>query len=232
MTETLPTILLPGLLCSPRLYAEQIPHLWQSGPIMIADHRSDETLDAIAARILFAAPPRFALAGLSMGGYIAYAILRAAPDRVAKLALIDTAARADTPEQTERRKTQIELARTGRFAEIIEALWPLFVHQNRRHDAALKRIVQAMAQETGPEAFIRQQHAIMTRPDSRPDLAKIACPTLVLVGDGDMLTPPKLAEEIAGLIPQSRLVVVPDCGHLSTIEKPEAVTKALVEWLQ
>ena len=232
MTETLPTILLPGLLCSPRLYAEQIPHLWQSGPIMIADHRRDETLDAIAARILFAAPPRFALAGLSMGGYIAYAILRAAPDRVAKLALIDTAARADTPEQTERRKTQIELARTGRFAEIIEALWPLFVHQNRRHDAALKRIVQALAQETGPEAFIRQQHAIMTRPDSRPDLAKIACPTLVLVGDGDMLTPPKLAEEIAGLIPQSRLVVVPDCGHLSTIEKPEAVTKALVEWLQ
>ena len=110
MTEPLPTMLVPGLLCSPRLYAGQIPHLWRFGPVTVADHRRDETLDAIAHRILAAAPPKFALVGLSMGGYIAYAILRAAPERVAKLALLDTAARADTPEQTERRKAQIALA--------------------------------------------------------------------------------------------------------------------------
>lgn len=232
MTESLPIVLVPGLLCSPRLYAKQIPHLWQYGPVTVADHRKDETLDDIAGRILSSAPPRFALVGLSMGGYIAYAIMRAAPQRVAKLALLDTAARADLPEQTARRNAQIELAATGRLNEVAEQLWPLFVHQNRHHDAGLKAVVMAMVEDTGADAFVRQQRAIMTRPDSRPDLPAIRCPTMVLVGDGDVLTPPKTAQEIAGLIPGSRLVTIPDCGHLSPIERPEAVTRALVEWLQ
>ncbi len=232
MTESLPTILVPGLLCSARLYAPQIPTLWSFGAVTVVDHRQDETLDGIAARILNSAPPRFALAGLSMGGYIAYAILRAAPERVAKLALLDTAARADTPEQSERRNAQIALAQSGKLGEVIDALLPLFIHKNRMNDEALKKTVRAMADETGPDAFVRQQRAIMGRPDSRPDLPKIKCPTLVLVGDGDVLTPPKVAEEIASLVPGSRLVVVPDCGHLSTIERPEAVTRVLVEWMQ
>ncbi len=166
-----------------------------------------------------------------MGGYIAYAILRAAPERVAKLALLDTAARADLPEQSERRMAQIELAESGRFGELLDLLWPLFVHKNRQHDEALKSVVRAMMDDTGPAAFVRQQKAIMTRPDSRPDLPKIKCPTLILVGDGDTLTPPKLSEEMAGLIPGSRLVTVADCGHLSTLERPEAVNRALVEWI-
>jgi len=231
MTEPTPIILVPGLLCSPRLYASQIPVLWQFGPVTIADHRRDDTMDVIAKRILAVAPPRFALAGLSMGGYIAYAILRAAPERVTRLALLDTGARADLPEQSERRKAQIELARSGRFAEIPETLWPLFVHKDRQGDAALKKNILQMAEETGAEAFIRQQTAIMSRPDSRADLPKIKCPTLVLVGEGDQLTPPKLSEEIAGAIPNSRLVVVPGSGHLSTLERPDAVNKALVEWM-
>ncbi|MCZ7643046.1 MAG: alpha/beta hydrolase [Pseudorhodoplanes sp.] len=218
-------------MCSPRLYAAQLPVLWAHGPVMVADHRRDDTLDAIAARVLAHAPPRFALAGLSMGGYIAYAILRAAPERVAKLALLDTAARADLPEQSERRMAQIELAESGRFGELLDLLWPLFVHKNRQHDEALKSVVRAMMDDTGPAAFVRQQKAIMTRPDSRPDLPKIKCPTLILVGDGDTLTPPKLSEEMAGLIPGSRLVTVADCGHLSTLERPEAVNRALVEWI-
>ncbi|MCL4712541.1 MAG: alpha/beta fold hydrolase [Pseudorhodoplanes sp.] len=231
MTEPLPILFLPGLLCSPRLYAAQLPALWAYGPVMVTDHRRDDTLDAIAARILANAPPRFALVGLSMGGYIAYAILRAAPERVAKLALLDTAARADLPEQSERRMAQIELAESGRFGELLDLLWPLFVHKNRQHDEALKSVVRAMMDDTGPAAFVRQQKAIMTRPDSRPDLPKIKCPTLILVGDGDTLTPPKLSEEMAGLIPGSRLVTVADCGHLSTLERPEAVNRALVEWI-
>ncbi len=231
ITEPLPILFLPGLLCSPRLYAAQLPALWAYGPVMVTDHRRDDTLDAIAARILANAPPRFALVGLSMGGYIAYAILRAAPERVAKLALLDTAARADLPEQSERRMAQIELAESGRFGELLDLLWPLFVHKNRQHDEALKSVVRAMMDDTGPAAFVRQQKAIMTRPDSRPDLPKIKCPTLILVGDGDTLTPPKLSEEMAGLIPGSRLVTVADCGHLSTLERPEAVNRALVEWI-
>ena len=231
MANSLPIVLVPGLNCSARLYAEQIPALWQYGPVTIADHRGDETMAGIARRILGDAPPRFALAGLSMGGYVACAIMRESPERVDRLALLDTGARADTPEQSERRKLQIEMALSGRFAEIPDLQWPFLVHKDHQNDETLKRIVRLMAEETGPEAFVRQQRAIMTRPDSRSTLAAIRCPTLVLVGEGDQLTPPELAKEIAGLVAGSRLVVVPDCGHLSAIERPTAVTQALVEWM-
>jgi pimeloyl-ACP methyl ester carboxylesterase len=232
MRETLPVILIPGLLCSARLYAEQILRLWQSAPVTVADHRRDTTIAAIADRILRQAPPRFALVGLSMGGYIAGLVARQAPERVAKLALLDTAARPETPKQTERRQEQIALAEGGRLGEVADLLFPLFVSRARHGDDALRRVVHLMAEETGPEAFVRQQRAIMGRPDLRPHLESITCPTLVLVGDGDELTPPPFSEEIAAGIPGSRLVVVPDCGHLSTLEQPEAVNDALVEWLE
>jgi len=232
MTEALPTVLVPGLNCSPRLYAEQIPALWRFGAVMVADHTRDDSLPAIARRILASAPPRFALAGLSMGGYIAFEILRQAPQRVEKLALLDTGARAETPEQTRMRLPRIELARQGRMAEVADTLFSLLVHRDRAGDEALKRLVRTMAEETGAAAFLRQQQAIMARPDSRPGLGAISCPTLVLVGDGDEATPPALSREIAAGIHGSRLVVVPQCGHLSTIERPEAVTTALTEWLQ
>jgi pimeloyl-ACP methyl ester carboxylesterase len=231
MPQSLPIVLIPGLNCSARLYAEQIPALWGFGPVQIADHTRDDRVAAIAARILADAPTRFALAGLSMGGYIALEIVRQAPERVGKLALLDTGARADTPEQTEVRHRRIELAQSDCFDEASELMFPLLVHRERRGDAKLRAVVQLMAQETGPDAFVRQQRAIMNRPDSRPSLAAIRCPTLVLVGDGDELTPPLLAREMAAAITGARLVVVPDSGHLSTLERPEAVTKALVAWI-
>ncbi len=231
-SDPLPVVLIPGLTCTARLYTEQIPALWQFGPVTIADHRRDDSMAGIARRILAAAPPRFALAGLSMGGYIAFEIMRQAAGRVAKLALLDTGARADVPEQTERRRVVIGLAKEGRYAEIPDLAFPIYVHRNRHGDEALKRIVRTMAEETGVEAFFRQQQAIITRPDSRPGLAAIACPTLVLVGEGDEATPPELAREIAAGIAGSRLVVIPDSGHLSTLEQPAAVTKALVDWLR
>jgi pimeloyl-ACP methyl ester carboxylesterase len=231
MPEPLLTILVPGLNCSARLYSEQIPSLWRFGPVTVADHRHDDTTAAIADRILAAAPPRFALVGLSMGGYIAFAMSRRAPERVARLALLDSSARPDAPGQSERRQALIALAEGGRFGEVVDLLFPVFVHRNRHGDAALRRIVQAMAEETGPEAFVRQQRAIMSRPDCRPLLASIRCPTLVLVGDGDELTPLALSEEIAAGIAGARLVVVPDCGHLSTLERPQAVNAVLAAWM-
>jgi pimeloyl-ACP methyl ester carboxylesterase len=231
MREPLPVVLVPGLNCSARLYVDQIPALWRFGPVVIADHTRDDSMAAIAARILAAAPPRFALVGLSMGGYIALTMLRAAPDRVERLALLDTSARPETPEQTERRKPQIALAESGRFAEVPPLQFPVFVHRNRQNDDALRQRVRMMAEETGAEAFLRQQRAIMTRGDARPWLKTIACPTLVLVGEGDELTPLPLSQELIAGIAGSRLVVVPDCGHLSTMERPEAVTQALVEWM-
>src|SRR3984957_17827302 len=125
----LPIVLIPGLTCTARLYAEQIPALWPFGPVTIADHRRDDSMAAIARRILAAAPQRFALAGLSMGGYIAFEIMRQAPQRVVKLALLDTGARADTPEQTERRKVVIALAKNGRYAEVPDIAFPVYVHR-------------------------------------------------------------------------------------------------------
>jgi pimeloyl-ACP methyl ester carboxylesterase len=230
-SESPPIVLVPGLNCSARLYGEQVPALWPFGPVTVADQTRDDSMSAIARRILAAAPPRFALAGLSMGGYIAFEIMRQAAGRVVRLALLDTAPRPETAEQTKARLPRIALAESGRFAQETELQFPRLVHRSRHGDAALKNIVRAMAEETGADAFLRQMQAVMTRPDSRPGLSAISCPTLVLVGDGDELTPPAAAQEIAARIPGARLVVIPECGHLSTLERPQAVNAALAEWL-
>ena len=231
MPEPLATVLIPGLICTPRLYLEQIAALWQFGPVTVADHTRADSMRAIARGILAQAPPRFALVGLSMGGYVAFEIMRQAPERVAKLALLDTTARPDLPEQTEQRQKQIAMAQQGQFADITRLLFPRFVAAAHQGDRTLKRIVRMMAEETGAAAFMRQQTAIMHRVDSRPSLAAVTCPTLVVVGEQDVLTPPERAAEMATAMPNARLVVVPDCGHLSTLEQPEAVTHALVDFL-
>ena len=232
MPESLPTVLVPGLNCSARLYAAQIPVLWRFGPVTLANHTRDDSMAAIAKRVLDDAPPRFALAGLSMGGYVVLEIMRRAPERIAKLALLDTNGRDDSPEAQEKRRANIALAESGRFDQVIEDVWPALVHPDRRADGTLKQIHVAMCNDVGPEAYVRQQKAILTRADSRPLLPSIRCPALVLVGAEDELTPPFLSEEIAAGIPGARLVKVPDCGHLSTLERPEAVTKALLEWMR
>ena len=232
MSESLPVVLIPGLLDSARLYAAQIPELWRRGPVTVADHTRDDSMGAIARRILANAPPRFALAGLSMGGYLCFEILRQAPARVAKLALLDTSARADTPEATAMRRTQIALASSGQLGEVVEQQFERMIHPLHRNDPQLREINRLMAEEVGPAAFIRQQTAIMGRPDSRPTLAAVGCPTLVLVGEQDELTPPERAAEMAHGIRGARLVTVPECGHLSTLERPREVTRALLDWLE
>jgi pimeloyl-ACP methyl ester carboxylesterase len=231
MNKPIPVLLVPGLMCSPRLFSDQIPALWRFGPIAVADHTRDDSMGAIARRILSMAPPSFVLVGISMGGYIALELLRQAPDRVFKLGLLDTTARPDTHEQSERRRARIDLAQHGRYSEIPDLLFPLLVHPSRRDDEGLLQILRLMAAETGSEAFVRQERAIMTRPDSRPGLGSISCPTLVLVGDSDQVTPPDCAAEIAAAIPGAQLVVLRECGHASTLEQPDRVTRVLVEFL-
>jgi pimeloyl-ACP methyl ester carboxylesterase len=231
MSDAVPIILIPGLACSPRLFAPQLPGLWQFGPVTIADTRRANSMAGIAQQILETAPPRFALAGLSMGGYIAFEIMRQAPERVLRLALLDTAARADRPEQTERRDAQIAMVREGRFSEIPALLFPLMVRAEHQQNEELRQTFWQMFRETGEDAFIRQQQAIKSRADSRSLLNTISCPALVLVGDSDQVTPPEAAREIADGIGGARLVIVPDSGHLSTLEQPEAVALALTEWM-
>jgi len=173
MRPVLPLVLVPGLLCSARLYAPQIAALWPFGPVMVADHRRDAEMSAIAARILADAPPRFALAGLSMGGHIAFAMLRLAPGRIAKLALLDTSARPDSAEQSAGREKLIAMTQAGKFDDVVETLALRFLHRSKHNDETFKRIVRNMAADTGPQAFVRQERAIMPRQDSRPLLATV-----------------------------------------------------------
>jgi pimeloyl-ACP methyl ester carboxylesterase len=224
-------VLLPGLLCDQALWQSQIEGLADLADPSVADLTQDASLPAMAARVLAAAPPRIALAGLSMGGYVAQEIMRRAPERVERLALLDTNARADRPDQTARRRDLIALARRGRFKGVTKRLLPYLIHPDRLDDTPLTGVVMGMAERIGREAFLRQEEAIMGRLDGLEDLRRIVCPTLILCGAQDVLTPPKVHREMADRIPHARFVVIENCGHLSTLERPDEVTAALRDWL-
>jgi pimeloyl-ACP methyl ester carboxylesterase len=226
-----PILFVPGLLCSAEIFERQAAALWPLGPTTIASTLEGDTVEEVAARVLDTAPPRFALAGISMGGYITFEIMRQAPDRVARLALLDTTARPDTLEQTAQRRLTLEQARVGDF--LLTALDGLtnLLHPARRGDASLRDINARMARSVGLEGFGRQLELIISRPDSRPSLSAIEVPTLVLVGERDALTPVDRAQEISENIPGSKLVIVPECGHLSTIEQPHEVSRTLIDWM-
>lgn len=224
-------ILLPGLLCDGELWAPQIAALGDLAAPMVADLTRDESLRDMARRVLADAPPRFALAGLSMGGYLAQEIMRQAPQRVAKLALLDTSARADTPEQAARRRGLLDLAHRGEFRGVTPRMLPFYLHPDHLGDEALTARVIAMAERVGREGYFRQMAAIMGRPDGREDLKRIAVPTLVLCGREDQATPYALNAEIAALVPGATFVVLERCGHLSTLEKPAEVSAAMRRWL-
>lgn len=228
----MPILLVPGLVSSPRIFAPVVPALWQFGPVTVANHIRDDNMGAIARRILAEAPPRFALAGHSMGGYIAFEIMRQAPDRVARLALINTQARPDTPDATQRRRGMIVRARGGCYRGVLDELFPGFVHPSRREDTSLRQLVYDMGDDVGVEAFCRQQAAVISRPDSRPTLAWIKCPTLVLSGDADNTIPNSLSVEMANGIHGAKLVILDDCGHLPQVEQPKGTANALAEWLR
>ncbi len=232
MDQTTPILLVPGLACSPRIFAPVVPALWRFGPVTVANHIRDDNMGAIARRILAEAPPRFALAGHSMGGYIAFEIMRQAPERVAKLALLNTQARADTPEATTRRRGMMERARSGEYRAVLDELFAGFVHPSRREDVALRQLCHDMGEDVGAENFVRQQTAMIGRVDSRPALAWIKCPTLVLSSDEDNTVPNSLSTEMAGGIAGAKLVILPNCGHLTPPEQPQATANALVEWLR
>jgi pimeloyl-ACP methyl ester carboxylesterase len=230
MSEVLPLVLVPGLGCTGELFAAQTAAITDR-EIVIADTTGRDSMAAIAAAILEAAPARFAVAGLSMGGYVVLELWRQAPDRIGKFALLDTQARPETPAAADVRKRMIELGEDGKLDRVHEALWPRLVAPNRREDRGLEIVVRRMLQEVGAEAFVRQQRAILGRIDSRPTLPTIRVPSLVLVGSADQLTPPDLAREMAVAIPNAELVIVPGAGHLSSLEAPDGVTAALAGWL-
>ncbi|MEO3430009.1 alpha/beta fold hydrolase [Pelagibius sp. CAU 1746] len=231
MTDKVPLALLPGLLCDAALWQPQVAALSDIADCRVADLTTQDTIEAMAESVLAAMPERFALAGLSMGGYVALEVVARAPERVTRLALLDTRAQADAPEESKRRRGLIELAEKGQFKGVTPRLLPLFIHEERLGDPALTGTVTRMAQHVGKEAFIRQQRAIMGRRDQTAALVKIHVPTLVLCGREDALTPLADHKAMAAGIAGARLAVIEDCGHLATLERPEAVNGELRRWL-
>jgi pimeloyl-ACP methyl ester carboxylesterase len=226
-----PLLLLPGLLNDAALWRRQLEDLADFATPIVGDLTRHQSIAAMATAMLAEMPDSFSLAGLSMGGYVAQEIMRQAPHRVLRLALLDTNARADTDAQRARRRGLIELAGKGQFKGVTPRLLPQLLHPAHLADAALTATVMAMAERVGPAAFLRQQTAIMGRRDGRADLARVVCPALVLCGKQDLLTPPALHEEMAAAIPGARLVMIEQCGHLSALEQPAEVSAAMRLWL-
>ena len=232
MPRKTPLVLLPGLLCDAALWRHQIETLADIADTIVPDLTIEDQVGAAVQRVLASAPEEFAVAGLSMGGYIALEIMRQAPDRVIRLALLDTSARPDTQEKIKFRQELIDLARIGQFKGVTPRLLPKLIHPERMADRELVESIMEMAERIGRDSFLRQQRLIMNRPDSRHDLALIHCPTVVVCGRQDGLTPLADSEEMTEKIPRGKLVVIEDCGHLSTMERPRAVSAVLRYWLQ
>jgi len=231
MTQRVPLALLPGLLLDANFWRAQTEDLADAADCRIGDFSTQDNVGDMARSVLDAMPERFALAGLSMGGYVALEIMRQAPHRVALLALLDTQARLDSPEDTSRRRGLIELAKKGKFRGVTRMLLPLLVHKDALEDEAVTGEIMAMAGRCGRDMFLRQQNAIVTRPDSLPSLPRIACTTLILCGREDARTPLDRHEEMLQGIHSATLTVIDNCGHLPPLEKPAEVNRALRTWL-
>ena len=225
-----PLILLPGMACDAELWQHQQAALAQQRPLRVADvhHRAD-SLPAMAALLLTEQPGALLLAGCSLGGMLAMEVARQAPQRVRGLALLGTTARPDTPELLALRTQAIAQFEQGGVAALIRANAMFAFHP--AHAGALTERYLAMILRAGTPGLIRQNRAVMARQDLRPHLAVLACPTLVVGGLNDQLTPPDCSREIAAAMPQARLHLLADCGHMLTWEQPQAVTQLLVDWL-
>jgi pimeloyl-ACP methyl ester carboxylesterase len=224
-------LMLPGLLNDRRVFQHQIEALSDLVDIVVPELFHHDSLGAMAEAALALAPPRFALAGFSMGGYACFEILRRASNRVERLALIDTAATPDKPEAAARRRGFIEQTKLGRFHGVHPALLPQLVHRARLKDPAVTQPILDMAQDIGGDGFVREQTAILDRPDSRHMLVDIEVPTVVIVGRQDQTTPLPRSQEMAADIANARLVVLEECGHMSPLEKPAEVSAELRRWL-
>ena len=224
-------VLLPGLLNTRRVFEPQIEALSDIADCVVPELWHHDTIGAMAEATLALAPPTFALVGFSMGGYVAFEILRRAAERVERLALMDTQAVPDSAESTKRRRALLEQTKIGRFHGVQRTLLPQLVHSRHIDDATISQPIFDMAQEIGADGFVREQRAIIDRADSRRLLVDIDIPTVVIVGRQDQVTPLPRSEEMAADIADSRLVVLEECGHMSPLEKPAEVTAALRRWL-
>jgi pimeloyl-ACP methyl ester carboxylesterase len=229
-------VFLPGLASDAAMWQPQLTHLHAAPPAgltpVVTDvHARQDSIEAMAAALLREQPGDLVLCGASMGGIVAMEVARQAPERIRALALLGTNARPETDDMRALRTGAIEMFRAGQVLDILQANVPLAFHPV---NAGRKELVQAyldMVLRAGAEQLIRQNQAIMARPDARQHLHRIGCPTLVVCGDADQLTPPDCSHEISSLVPGARLVMVPQCGHMLTMEQPDVVNATLAAWL-
>jgi pimeloyl-ACP methyl ester carboxylesterase len=236
MTNTAPLLLLPGLMNDERVWDPIRKALPAGRDVVVSPTHTADSIAALAAAALAAMPPgRFAVAGFSLGGYVALEVCRQAPGRIAGIALLDTGARADSQEARQNRRRMVAALGSGSasFAQVAGGFAPITVHPSHAQDAQLMQLLGDMARSVGTDGFTRQQTAAMNRQDGRDVLRTLQCPALVLCGREDQITPPALSEEMASLLPGDvALVLVPRSGHMSTLEQPAAVAEAFLRWVE
>ena len=225
-------ILVPGLASNAVMWRHQLPVLPAPLRAHVTDvHTRHASIEQMAAALLQEHAGDLLLCGASMGGIVAMEAVRQAPQRVKGLALLGTNARPESEDMCQLREMAITLFEAGRAAEVLRANLPLAFHASRANDPRLAQTYLDFVLQAGAGQLVRQNRAIMTRPDARAHLASIACPVLVMCGDSDQLTPPECSREIAALVPAAQLVMVPQCGHMLTMERPEFVNATLLAWL-
>ena len=224
-------VLVPGLLCDSLVWKHQLAAFADTHELLVPELSNHTSLEAMASAVLAAAPSQFALAGHSLGGRIALEVVRQAPERVTHLALMDTGVGPPSPHERESRLELVVLGETSGLAAVAERWLPPMLHPARRQEPAFTAPLEAMVTGRSAASFRRQQEALLARPDARPVLGKVRCPTLVLTGREDEWSPPSQHEAIAAAIAGAQLVIVPEAGHFAPLEQPEPVTQALRELL-
>jgi pimeloyl-ACP methyl ester carboxylesterase len=219
-------------LTDERLYAAQVAALETDYECAVFAFRDHDSLGGMAEELLAKTPARFTLIGLSLGGYVAFEIVRRQLQRLERLVLMDTRAIADDPARREGRHADIAKVREGGIEALIPELPARWLHPSHAQRADLTELMAEMARSIGARGLFNQQAAMLARPDSRDDLARVRVPTLVMCGRNDPVTPVPDHEVIAAKIPGARLEIIEDCGHLSTIEQPESVNRVLIDWLR
>ncbi|SDZ56774.1 Pimeloyl-ACP methyl ester carboxylesterase [Jannaschia faecimaris] len=228
---TTPLLLLPGMMCDARLFAPQLAAIHDRA-IMVSPIAAADTTAALARIVLDAAPPRFALAGLSMGAIVAMEVMAQAPEQIAGLCLMDSNPKAEHPEVAAAREPQIQRVRDGSLRAVMrDEMRPGYLADGPNQGAILDTCM-AMAETMGPVTFVRQSRALQTRADRRETLSGVKVPALILCGREDMLCPPRRHEMMHELIENSELVVVEGAGHLPTLEQPHVTTRAICHWLE
>ncbi len=226
-----PILFIPGILCDARIFLPQIVQLGGQHAVQVAVPAQDETVEQMAERILATAPAKFVLVGHGLGGNVALDILRRDMDRVTRLVLVSTDPLAEPPAAAAAREARIVAARSGRLPEAILQEYPSDSFAPSPWRPEIMALMQDMGLGLGEGVFMRQSRALQRRPDHQKTLRKAMLPALVLAGEADPLTPLRRQDFTAGLLPYGRLVVLPDAGHLPTLEQPESVTAALADFL-